>query len=292
MRWGKTGVGCEEVTIGACRLICGDAREVLPTMPAMSIDLCVTSPPYDNLRQYGGHKWDFEPIATGVSACLQQGGVLVWIVSDATIAGSETGTSLRQALYWKEHCGLHLHDTMIYHRANPGGARGSIHGYWQEFDFMFVFTRGALRTFHPLQDRRNAQYARVFTLSGGRRNWDGTTQDSKTMNAAMYGRRGNIWTYRREAGGDHPAVFPEALARDHILSWTNVGDRVLDCFMGSGTSGVACAKLGRAFVGIDIEHKYFDLACRRIEQAYAQPDLMPPETWQEPTQLALAGERG
>lgn len=264
--------------IGDCTLYQGDAQAILAQVPCKSIPVVVTSPPYDDLRAYEGACWEFEPIAQELTRVLMPGGVLVWVVGDATINGSETGTSFRQALYFKEHCGLSLHDTMIYHKLNPGGARGSVYGYWQVFEFMFVFSKGTPRTFHPLEDRPNAHYRRIVTQTGGRRNWDGTSQGRKAMSFGQYGRRGNIWSYPRSAGGEHPAVFPEDLARDHIASWSNAGERILDPFMGAGTTGCATVKLGRSFLGIELVPRYFSLACRRIQDAANQLRLFPVPT--------------
>ena len=273
--------------IGDCTLYRGDALEILPTLAADSVHVVITSPPYDDLRTYAGATWTFEPLADSLTQTLTPGGVLVWVVGDATINGSETGTSMHQALYFMEQCGLNLHDTMIYHKANPGGARGSIYGYWQVFEFMFVLTKGRPQTFHPLRDRANAK-AGATGRAGGRRNRDGTIEPPTVLTTVPYGRRGNIWSYPRGDGGLHPAVFPEALARDHIQSWSNVGDTVLDPFAGSFTTGVACIQLGRRFLGIEIEPRYFDLGCRRIEEAYRQLALFPqPAPPAVPRQLAL-----
>lgn len=263
-------VSDSSIQIGDCTLYCGDAQAILAQVPSNSIHAVVTSPPYDNLRAYEGPCWAFEPIAHQLTRVLMPGGVLVWIVGDETVNGSETGTSFAQALYFKEQCGLRLHDTMIYQKLNPGGARGSIYGYWQVFDFMFVFAKGPLQTFHPLLDRPNAHYRWPTTQSGGRRNRDGTLQACKAMSCGMYGRRGNIWSYPRGEGGDHPAVFPEGLACDHIASWSNVGETILDPFMGAGTTGCAAVKLGRSFIGIELVPRYFTLACRRIQEATNQ----------------------
>ena len=278
----------EREQIGACTLYRGDAQEILPLLPCESVHMGITSPPYDNLRAYHRATWEFEPIAHLLTHTLILGGLLVWIVGDQSVNGSETGTSFRQVLYFKEQCGLNLHDTMIYHKLNPGGARGSIYAYWQVFEFMFVLSKGNPRTFHPLCDRPNAHYRRLVTQSGGRRNWDGTSQGCKAMSFEIYGRRGNIWSYPRGAGGAHPAVFPDELAHDHIISWSDMGDTVLDPFMGSGTTGVACVKLGRSFVGIEIEPCYFDLACQRIDEATRQGDLfVSPPTGRRMHQEAL-----
>lgn len=237
-------------------------------IPENSIDLTVTSPPYDNLRTYNGNiaQWG-EHVWKGVIEELYQvtkpGGVVVWVVGDATIKGSETGTSFKQAL-WAKECGFNLHDTMIYSKGGQG-ATGSIYGYWQDFEYMFVFTKGKLKTFNPIEDRKNATKPRVREESQGHRHANGDTKGKRIITRKEFGRRFNIWQYH-EAGTrtKHPAVFPEQLANDHIISWSNEGDTVLDPFMGSGTTGVASKRLNRNFIGIELDETYYNIAKARI----------------------------
>ena len=264
------------VIIGDATLYHGDCIEVMAGLPDASTDLTVTSPPYDNLRTYNGTLNDWTPekwqaIIRELFRVTKQGGVVVWVVGDATINGSETGTSFRQALYAME-CGFRLHDTMIYQKANPGGARGSNLSYWQAFEFMFVFSKGT-PSINPLMDRPNVEAGKVRRC-GGRRNRDGSKTASRLLTVSEFGRRTNVWTY--SAGGTdlgHPAVFPEALARDHILSWSNPGDVVFDPFLGSGTTGKMAILEGRRFIGIEREPKYFDIARARISDAQRQGRL-------------------
>jgi hypothetical protein len=284
MREGKEKVMSgiiEECTLGPCRLILGDCLEVLPLLARESIDCCVTSPPYDTLRTYQGHPFEFEPTATAITSVLRHGGVLVWVVGDETKNGSETGTSFRQALYFHEVLGLNLHDTMIYQKANPGGARGSIYGYWQAFEFMFVFSKGTPKTFNPLCDRIN-QKGETLEYGGGRREHTGVKTAPHQIMQKSHGRRTNIWSYPRGDGAIHPAVYPLGLARDHILSWSNPQDTILDPFMGSGTTGVACVQLGRAFIGIEIVEDYYRLACAQLTEALRQLPLFPVSTQARP----------
>jgi len=253
------------VTIPINQIICGDNVETLRTLPDACVDLVVTSPPYDNLRTYGGHSWDFEGVAQQLWRVIKPGGVVVWVVADATIDGSETGTSFRQALRFME-IGFRLLDTMIYQKANVGGARGSVNAYWQAFEFMFVLTKDAPKTFNPIEDRKNAKGGLVVT-TGGRRSVDGTTTKNVPMLMAENGRRLNVWRISTaEVGGGHPAPFPEALARDHILSWSNEGDIVLDPFSGSGTTAKMAKLMGRQFIGIEINPEYCEIAAERLRQ--------------------------
>jgi len=238
-------------------------------IPDGSVNLTVTSPPYDNLRTYnnslewGEHIW--KPVLEELFRVTKQGGVVVWVVGDATIKGSETGTSFKQAL-WAMECGFNLHDTMIYSKGGQG-ATGSNLSYWQDFEYMFVFSKWKPTTWNPIEDRKNKAKPRSKTESQGHRNPDGTTKGRRVINRKEYGKRFNIWKYH-EAGTrtKHSAVFPEQLANDHIISWSNEGDTVLDPFMGSGTTGVACKNLNRNFIGIEKDPEYCEIAEKRINE--------------------------
>ena len=245
----------------------GDCLEVMKDIPDGSVDLTVTSPPYDNLRTYNGtlndwtqEKW--QAIIRELFRVTKDGGVVVWVVGDATINGSETGTSFRQALYAME-CGFRLHDTMIYAKPNFSAVGALSVRYAQVFEFMFVLSKGAPNTFNPIKDRPNkcAGESRRGTI----RQADGSTKPmSKTITIKEYGQRFNIWEIAPQVQKGHPAPFPEALAHDHIISWSNPGDTVLDPFMGSGTTGVACVKTKRDFIGIELDDVYFKIAEQRI----------------------------
>jgi DNA modification methylase len=239
----------------------------LDTMARMEdnfIDLTVTSPPYDNLRDYNGYEFDFESIANELYRVTKQGGVVVWVVGDATINGSETGTSFKQALYLKE-CGFNLHDTMIYKKGGQG-ATGSVYAYWQDFEFMFVFTKGKLNTFNPIQDRKNVITRESRKESSGHRKTNGEKKGKRIIKRKAYGRRFNVWEYHENGTKtDHPAVFPEYLAADHIISWSNEGDLIYDPFMGSGTTAKMAHLLKRNWVGSEISLDYVELANKRIK---------------------------
>ena len=252
-------------------IICGDNVKVLEGFEDESIDLTVTSPPYDNLRAYNGFTWDFEALARQLYRVTKQGGVVVWVVGDATVNGSETGTSFRQALYFME-CGFNLHDTMIYEKNGapfPDKTR-----YYNVFEYMFIFSKGDIKTVNLLSDRKNK-----WTNSWGKqsvRTKDGKqTVKEKREDSKEHGVRFNIWringgkgfTTQDEYAYTHPAMFPEALARDHILSWSNAGDLVLDPFIGSGTTAKMAKETGRHWIGIDISDEYCKLAEKRVKGA-------------------------
>jgi DNA modification methylase len=248
----------------------GDCLEVMRGFDDEIIDLTVTSPPYDNLRTYNGYVFDFEGIAQQLYRVTKPGGVVVWVVGDATINGSETGTSFRQALYFKDVCGFNLHDTMIYRKLN--GAMGSNYTYLQEYEYMFVLTKGTPATVNFIRDRKNVECSNKSTPKK-KSDATGSLVERHIVKRAEYGRRKNIWDYPvggPQELGYHPAPFPEALARDHILSWSNPGDLVFDPMMGSGTTGKMAVKYQRRFLGIEISEEYFAIAQKRINQAKQQ----------------------
>ena len=251
------------------KLFLGDCLDVMKKIPDKSTDLIVTSPPYDDLRNYENSlEWSFDIFRKRAEVLIRkmkEGSVLVWIVADATKNGNETGTSFKQALYFKD-LGLNLHDTMIYIK-NGGINKGSLKAYQQKFEYMFVFSKGKIKTYNLIRDRKNKYVEdRIKKV----RQKDGTFKEQH-FKSNEYGVRYNYWIYDTGNHGEkefnHPAQFPLQLATDHIISWSNENAIVLDPFMGSGTTGVACMNLNRKFIGIEKEEKYFNIAKERIEKA-------------------------
>jgi DNA modification methylase len=245
------------------QIICGDSAEVLKTFEPDCIDLTVTSPPYDNLRTYQGFTFDFGTIARQLYRVTKPGGVVVWVVGDATVNGSETGTSFRQALYFMQ-CGFNLHDTMIYQKTGmryPDALR-----YNANFEYMFVFSKGLPKTFNPIMDRENIYSGGKIARKSQVRASDGSMKENSAYRnepdrrVRDVGCRNNVWKIssgsENASGVNHPAKYPLSLARDHILSWSNPGDVVLDPFGGSGTTAKAAQELGRKFITIEISEKY------------------------------------
>ena len=237
-------------------------------MPELGhFDAVVTSPPYDGLRDYGDGFDGIDCLAVirHLARLLKPGGVCAWNVADQMVNGSETGSSFRQALAAID-AGMNLHDTMIYEKAGTG-ACGSNLAYLQSTEFMFVWSKGRPSAVNRIADHPNVSAGSVRTK--GRIAPDGSEKDTKRRVVPLVSVRTNVWRYHAGNNGDdkikHPARFPEALARDHILSWSNPGDTVLDPFLGSGTTGKMAILEGRRFIGIERDEGYFEVAKQRIE---------------------------
>lgn len=250
------------------KIYCMDNVAGMKLLDDNCIDLTVTSPPYDDLRIYKGFNWDFHNVANQLYRITKSGGVVVWVVGDQTINGSETGSSFTQALYFKS-IGFNLHDTMIYHK-RAVGACGSPLSYNQAFEYMFVFTKGKIKTFIPIKDLvpNNAGKLTNYTKQSKSSN-KGYSLETVAKIAPPSSKRQNIWTYDigYSSGNDktkHPAVFPEQLANDHILSWSNENDLIFDPFMGSGTTAKMAKLTGRQYLGFELSQEYCDIANKRI----------------------------
>lgn len=240
-----------------------DCLEGLKQIDSEMIDLTVTSPPYDNLRKYNSYSWDFENIAKELYRVTKQGGVVVWIIGDATVNGSETGTSFKQALFFKD-VGFNLHDTMIWEKTAMLPTQDR---YYNIFEYMFIFSKNKPKAMNFIEDKPNINGGKIqkkdACINKGKQK-DG----NGTFIRKEVGRRTNIWRIsigkNIETKG-HPAPFPEQLAQDHILSWSNEGDIVFDPFMGSGTTAKMSIINKRNYIGFEISKEYCDLANQRIQ---------------------------
>lgn len=252
-------------------IYCEDCLQTMDGFTDSCIDLVVTSPPYDNLRHYNGYTLDWRKVLEELYRVLKSGGVLVWIVGDATIKGSETGTSFRQALF-ATSVGFNLHDTMIYQKDNPPPVGGN-NRYYQHFEYMFVLSKGKPTVFTPLMQKRRNKYndKRTERVKAFTRDKNGEFIKKKVSLTGDV-KRGNIWSYVVGGGNSvpygikHPAAFPLQLVKDHILSWSNPGDLIYDPFMGSGTTAIASINTDRNFIGSEISEEYVDLANQRIRE--------------------------
>lgn len=263
------------------KLHLGDNVTVMKDLPDSLVDLTVTSPPYDSLREYKGFSWDFETLSSELFRVTKDGGIVVWVVGDATINGSESLTSFKQAIHFVDKVGFRLHDTMIYKKNNYMPLNHN--RYDPEFEYMFVFSKGKPKTFNPLMipcktageiyNHANRSSASIREKSCAVRRTDG----DRVTNEFKY--RGNVWGYdtgknkgSKDDIWEHPATFPELLAHDHIVSWSNPDDVVFDPFMGSGTTGKMAVLAGRKFIGIELSEEYMWIAEKRLINAYNEFD--------------------
>ena len=246
----------------------GDAETaLLDYIKPSSVDLVVTSPPYDTLRKYNGvgDTWNqekFEAIARGLYRVMKPGGVVVWVVNDKTENGSKTGTSFKQALYFME-IGFNLNDTMIWRKTNPM-PQVKQPRYSACFEYMFVFSKGKPKTFNPLM--RPTKFGGMKYNSTAK-NMDGESgrhELNYTVNSEAVDY--NVWDIAvSQNKTSHPAVFPYEIPYRHIKTWSNEGDVVLDPFMGSGTTGLAAIELGRKFIGVELNNEYYNMSSNRLE---------------------------
>lgn len=249
-----------------------DCLITMSKIPNNFVDLTVTSPPYDDLRTYNGYSFPFEDIAKELYRVTKKGGIIVWVISDQTKNGSESGTSFRQALFFKE-IGFNIHDTMIYKKKRIVPLTHN--RYEQGFEYMFVFSKEKPKTFNPIM---------IDCIYAGTENW-GKPSFHKTNSSGLVSvdkkkindkkQKDNVWEFlsAKENVYKHPAPFPEQLANDHIISWSNEGDLVYDCFIGSGTTAIISIKNNRNYIGSEISKEYFDKAMERINNHTKQTKL-------------------
>lgn len=244
--------------------------DTMAKMPDNFIDMTITSPPYDDMRSYSGNTFnEFEQIAQELYRVTKKGGVVIWVVGDQTSKGNETGTSFKHALYFKQ-IGFNLFDTMIYLKP-PRGAVGSNRTYWQSFEYMFVFSKGQPKTINLIKDRENKDERKGDTST--KRLRDGSLLKQVRGGYSKFGRRTNVWEYLIGKGHsatdkiayEHPAIFPEKLAKDHIISWSKKGEIVYDPFMGSGTTAKMAILNDRKYIGSELSSKYCKIAQKRLK---------------------------
>jgi len=256
----------------------GDCLELVKQLESNSIDLVITSPPYDNLRDYNGYTFDFEGIAKELYRVVKDGGVCVWVVKDAVIKGNRSLTSFKQGLLFQQ-IGFNMYDIVIYSKSSaslPHKGR-----YHDTFEFMFILSKGKPKTINLLKDRKN-KYGGTTTWGNKTvREKDGSLTDKGKKNIPEFGTRFNVWEYATGKGNttsdikafEHPAIFPERLAEDHIKSWSNEGDLVLDIMCGSGTTCKMALKNNRKFLGFEISEEYCNIANERIQKELSQSKL-------------------
>lgn len=237
--------------------------DTMAKMPDNFIDLTVTSPPYDNLRTYNGYSFDFENVAKELFRVTKQGGVIVWIVNDSKVNGSKTLTSFKQALFFKE-IGFNMHDVMFWKKSTFNAPKPNV--YHNVIEYMFIFSKGKLKKFNPIIDRKNIHSGK--NVNPTIRYSDGRTEKRTTKTINEFGKRFNLWEIsevKNNKEKSHPAPFPEQLANDHIISWSNECDLVYDCFAGSGTTSKMSIINNRNWIASEISSEYCEIIKERIK---------------------------
>lgn len=260
------------------KIYCESNLDTMGKMPDNFVDLTVTSPPYDGLRKYNGYSFEFEKVAAELFRVTKDGGVVVWVVGDSTLNGSESGTSFRQALEFME-VGFNLHDTMIYKKHSSSFPETT--RYYQVFEFMFILSKGKPKSINLLKDKKNKWAGQTSFGKSSFREKDGSLTKKDKISVKDFSIRENVWEYANgfgystldENAFEHPAIFPEKLAADHIYSWSNEGDLIYDPFMGSGTTAKMAHIQKRNWIGSEISPEYCKLAEKRIEPYLLQQSL-------------------
>lgn len=251
--------------------------EGMAKLPDNCIDMTVTSPPYDDLRDYSDpNAWSheiFKKVADQLYRVTKKGGIVVWVVGDAVIKGGETGSSFKQALYFQE-LGFKIHDTMIYEKNGSSfPARKDGNRYSQIFEYMFVFSKDTKPKSSKLIIDKPNRWAGFTNFGKAKyRAKDGNLEERKMKPVGDFSARNNIWKYntgknystKDNIAFEHPAIYPEKLAEDHILTWSNEGDIVLDPFMGSGTTAKMAKLNNRNYIGFELSSDYIPIIEERI----------------------------
>ena len=260
------------------KIYCESNSETMSRMENNFIDLTITSPPYDELRDYKGYSFDFKTLAKELFRVTKEGGVVVWNVADATINGSETGTSFRQALYFKD-VGFNLHDTMVWIKPNPMPVSETQKRYSSAFEYMFILSKGSPKTFNPIKEKSLNHGKTSGTSISGVRNKDGSLgkKDVKIKKSILEEKIiSNVFSFASAYSKEsvfHPAPFPDNMAKKHLITWSNKNDLVYDPFMGSGTTAKCAIDYGRNWIGSEISKEYCVLANKRLEPYLQQPKL-------------------
>lgn len=256
------------------KLYLGDNIKIMKTIPDNSVDLVITSPPYDDLRDYENKiLWDyntFKKVAKQLYRIIKQGGIVVWVIGDKTDKGNKSLTSFKHALFFQE-IGFNVYDVIIYEKSGTGPPHPK--RYFNAYEYMFILCKGRPKTVNLLKDKKNSCGGMTTFAEVTRREKNGTLTNKGKKVINEYGVRTNIWRYNNGKGFsckdkiayNHPAIFPEKLVEDHILSWSNPGDIVLDPFGGSGTTAKVSLEQNRKWIYIEKVKKYYDIAEIRIK---------------------------
>lgn len=252
-------------------IICGDAVEVLKTLPDESVDLVVTSPPYDELRVYNGFSLDLHAVGVELYRVMKDGGIVAMVIQDSTKDFGKSLTSFRTIVDWCDNIGFKLFETCIYHKNGTEGA------WWKsrfrvDHEYMPIFLKGRKPQYFNKEPLKIPSKHGGKVMSGsGNRKTDGTTTAVVRREINPMKCRGTVWDYLMAGDKNplkrrHPAVFPDKIPFDFIKCFCPEGGVVLDPFVGSGSTAVMAKVLERKYIGIDISREYCDLAEERLEK--------------------------
>lgn len=264
------------------KILCGNCLDIFKYIPEKAIDLTITSPPYDNLRNYKGYNFNFEEVAKELYRITKLGGVVVWVIGDETKNFCESLTSFKQAIYFVEECKFNLLDTMIYEKNGGPSPYPNMKRYAPWFEYMFIFSKGKPEVFNPIKDKITKSGEGKLNSGNTARQKNGETKKVRDYITSKFTMRHNVWTYDVGKGKDtkdrdalkHPARFPELLAQDHILSWSNPGDLILDPMCGSGTTCKMAKLNNRNFIGIDCSKEYCEISEERIKKLIISENIL------------------
>ena len=253
------------------KILCGDAVEILKGIPSNSIDLVVTSPPYDGIRTYNGFSLNLPAVGKELYRVLKEGGIVAMVIQDATHNFGKTLTSFKTIIDWCDNAGFKLFETVIYRKYGTEGA------WWTkrfrvDHEYMPIFLKGERPAYFNKEQLKipSKHGGKVMTGSGNRRT-DGKT--TKTVTRMINGMkcRGTVWDYLNAGDKNplkrkHPAVFPDKIPLDFIECFCPPNGVVLDPFIGSGSTAVAAKELKRKYIGIDISEEYCNLSRERLKE--------------------------
>ncbi len=250
-------------------IICGDCVDVMKKMPSNSIDLVVTSPPYDSVRKYNGFSYDLHKTGEELFRILKDGGIIAMVIQDQTKNFGKSLTSFRTVVDWVDNIGFKLFETVIYRKHGTEGAWWT-HRFRVDHEYMPIFIKGERPAFFNKEPLKipSIHGGKVMTGSGNRRT-DGKTTKTITRPINAMKCRGTIWDYLNAGDKNplkrkHPAVFPDKIPHDFIQCFCPPGGIVLDPFVGSGSTAVSAKQLNRNYIGIDISKEYCQLAEERL----------------------------
>lgn len=257
---------------------CGDCVKLMKLLPDSTIDLVVTSPPYDKIRDYNGSiHFDLHKTGQEIFRVLKSGGIAVMVIQDQTKNFGKSLTSFKTIIDWCDNIGFKLFETIIYRKNGSEGV------WWTkrfrvDHEYMPIFLKGKKPQYFNKEPLKipSKHGGKVMTGSGSRKT-NGETQKTVTRAINFKKCRGTIWNYlmagdKNPLKRKHPAVFPDKIPYDFIQCFCPEEGIVLDPFAGSGSTLVMAKKLRRSFIGFDIVPEYCELARERLKTEFVNQD--------------------